>query len=151
MRESSNLTTLSHPIMAIDFGYSRVGVAMTDLAGLMSHPLKTVCSKKQRHLEELLELIDLYKVKRVLIGLPLSLNGSQNVMTQQVKAFGKTLEKSIHPLPLHYVDERFSTEIAKEKFYESGKKGRTIKNHIDQLAAVEILDYWLQTGSSIDP
>ena len=130
-----------HPILAIDHGDARIGLAATDEFGIGAHPVETVDNRdpKRDPIDRILEIIAERKIQHVILGLPLRMDGSEGTSSQKVRRFGKTLLEKISPLSLTYSDERFTTVTASDKLREAGKKAKDQKNIIDQAAAVEIL------------
>lgn len=82
-------------------------------------------------------------MRRIVIGLPLRLDGSEGDATARVRAFARELQETIGGIPLEFADERLSTLSASEKLRAAGKTSRQQKSIIDQAAALEILNDWL--------
>ncbi len=133
-----------HPVLGIDYGDARIGVAATDALGLMAHPVETIATKQVDPLCRIKELIEQREVKQIVLGLPLKLDGAESASSIKVRKFAKELQKMLdYALPLHLVDERYTTVSAAQKLHAAGKNARKQKNLIDQAAAVEILSTWL--------
>lgn len=130
-----------HPILAIDHGDARIGLAATDEFGIGVHPVETINNRdpKLGPIDRILEIIAERKIQHVILGLPLRMDGSEGDSSKKVRRFGNALLDKISPLPLTYSDERFTTVTASDKLREAGKKAKDQKNIIDQAAAVEIL------------
>jgi putative Holliday junction resolvase len=141
--KTSLLSADLHPILAIDHGLARIGLAATDLLGIAAHPVETIHLKKTDPLERIAEIVRQREVKFLLLGLPLRLDGSEGEAAQRVRLFGDELVEKIPGLPLEYADERLSTTSASEKLRAAGKSARQQKDIIDQAAALEILNDWL--------
>ena len=86
-------------------------------------------------------------MKHILLGLPLRLDGSEGASAAKVRGFGRELAAKLPDIPIEYVDERLSTLSASEKLRAAGKNTRQQKAIIDQAAALEILNDWLQEHS----
>jgi len=136
------ITDLQHPVLAIDHGYARFGVAITDPVGILAHPLETITVKTTEPIERICQIIDERKVRRIVIGLPLRMDGSEGTAAQKVREFASQLIEKIS-IPLHFQDESLTTVAAAEKLHQAGKNARQQKSIIDQAAAVEILNAWL--------
>jgi putative Holliday junction resolvase len=80
----------------------------------------------------------------LVLGLPLHSDGSEGDAAAKARAFGKQLADANPEIPLHYMDESFTTLSAAGKLREAGKKAKQQKGVIDQAAAVEILNSWLE-------
>ncbi len=133
-----------HPILAIDHGRARIGLAVTDPLGMMAHPLTTLHVKEGKVLEQLTEIIEHKKIKQIVIGIPLLADGTEGSSAKYIKKFAKQVAHHFPALPLHFVDESYTTVMASEKLYETGKNAKQQKKIIDKAAAVEILNQWLQ-------
>ena len=132
-----------HPILAIDHGDARIGIAATDDFGIAAHPVETIHRDKVEPLIRLAEIIAQRKIKTLLLGLPLKTDGREGDAAQKIRHFGEELQKTFPDLPLYYHDESFTTINASEKLRAAGKKAKDQKNIIDQAAALEILQNYL--------
>lgn len=132
-----------HPILAIDHGDARIGLAATDPIGIAAHPVETIHCDQVDPIERIAEVVASRGIQHLLLGLPFRLDGSEGTAAEKVRAFGKRLAERIPHLPLEYTDERLSTVAAAEKLRAAGKSTRKHKDIIDQAAAVEILNDWL--------
>ena len=134
---------LPHPALGIDHGDARIGVAATDPLGIMAHPVETIHRQKTDALKRIGEIIMSRQIKTLVMGLPLHLDGREGESAVKARQFGALLHAA-HPLiPLHYIDESFTTVSAAEKLHEAGRNARQQKCLIDQAAAVEILNLWM--------
>lgn len=138
---------IQHPVLGIDHGEARIGLAITDPVGIMAHPLETIQVKTTDPIERISELVKQRQVKQLVLGLPLRMDGSEGTAAEKVRAFGLELIEKID-LPLHYIDESLTTVAAAEKLHQAGKNAKKQKSIIDQAAAVEILTHWLNQHSS---
>jgi len=133
-------------IMGIDFGERRVGVAVSDPTETLASPLPTLKRRagKRPPLKALEALVQEQEVGALVVGLPLTLDGSESEWTRTVRAFGEALARRTG-LPLHFVDERFTSVQAERAVRGIGlpKGKREEKHRIDAAAAVLILQGWL--------
>jgi len=137
--------SLPHPILAIDHGAARIGIAATDPVGIMPHPIETVPSNDDS-IKRIVELITQREVQSILVGLPLHMDGSEGKSALKVRRFTNLLKKALpQPLPVEFIDESKTTIEASDKLRESGKKAKQQKEIIDQASAVEILNRYLQS------
>jgi len=134
---------MTHPILAIDHGDARIGLAATDEFGIGAHPVETIDCRKSEPIPRLLEVISKRKITAIVLGLPLRMDGSEGTSSAKVRKFGEELRRHLGKIPLSYFDERFTTVAASDKLREAGKKAKQQKNIIDQAAAVEILKDYL--------
>ncbi len=132
-----------HPILAIDHGDARIGIAATDDFVIGVHPVETITVTQTPPIPRILEIIHQRKIKTLILGLPLRMDGSEGTSAKKVRDFGSHLQKEIPKLPISYVDERFTTITAAEKLRQAGHKAKKQKNIIDQAAAVQILNDYL--------
>ena len=134
---------MTHPILAIDHGDARIGLAATDEFGIGAHPVETIDCRKTEIFPRLLEVIAERKIQAIVLGLPLRMDGSEGTSSTKVRKFGEELRKKLGNLPLIYFDERFTTVTASDKLREAGKNAKKQKAIIDQAAALEILTDYL--------
>jgi putative Holliday junction resolvase len=135
--------TDAHPVLAIDHGDARIGIAATDPVGIMAHPVETIHVKTTDPIERIAEIVQQRQVKQLVLGLPLRLDGSEGTASIKVRKFGKKLNERLPDLPLHFCDETLTTVAAAAKLHQAGKNAKRQKAVIDQAAAVEILNNWL--------
>ena len=133
-----------HPALGIDFGQARIGIAATDACGILAHPVESIHLDRTEPLERIAQLAAERGVRTLVLGLPLRLDGTEGTACEKVRAFGEKLHARLPELPLVYVDEFLTTTMAQEKLHAAGKKARDFRPIIDQAAAVEILNAWMQ-------
>jgi len=101
-------------ILAIDYGQKRLGLALSDEQGLTSRPFAIWTRiNRRRDLARLRELVRQHAVRRIVVGLPLHLDGRQSEMSTETKAFAVRVEKALG-IPVEMVDERLSSWEAKQ-------------------------------------
>ena len=132
-----------HPVLALDHGEARIGVAATDPVGIMAHPVETIQVKTTDVLERVAQLVEERQIKQIVLGLPLNMSGTEGPAAIKVRKFGNLLKKRLPETPLHYCDETMTTMAAAEKLHQAGRNAKQQKSMIDQAAAVEILNTWL--------
>lgn len=129
--------------MGLDVGTKTVGVAVSDGLGLTAQGVTTVRRTNTRaDLAELRRIAEEREVSRVVIGLPLNMDGSEGPRAQASRAFGDALAK-VTGLPIEYHDERLTTVAAERVLLEGDVSRKKRKEVIDQLAAQLILQGWL--------
>ena len=134
---------MTHPILAIDHGEARIGLAATDEFGIGTHPVETIDCRKTEIITRILEVIAERKIQAVVLGLPLRMDGSEGTSSKKVRKFGKELRTNLGDIPLTLFDERFTTVTASEKLRSAGRKAKQQKDVIDQASALEILKDYL--------
>lgn len=140
-----------HPALGIDYGQARIGIAATDPCGILAHPVESIHLAKTEPLNRIAELVEQKGIRSLVLGLPLRLDGTEGSACEKVRAFGKKLREKFPELPLIYVDEFLTTTVAQEKLHKVGKKAKDFKPIIDQAAAVEILNTWLEQTMPPEP
>ncbi len=133
----------THPALGIDYGDARIGIAATDPIGIMAHPVETIHLQKTDPITRIAELVQQRAIKTLVLGLPIRMDGTEGTAAEKVRAFGEKLHAALPQIPLIYVDECLTTVIAHEKLHASGKKAKQFKPIVDQVAAVEILNSWM--------
>ena len=133
-----------HPALGIDYGQARIGIAATDACGILAHPVESIHLDRTEPLERIAQLAAERGVHTLVLGLPLRLDGTEGTACEKVRAFGEKLHARLPELPLVYVDEFLTTTVAQEKLHAAGKKARDFRPIIDQAAAVEILNNWME-------
>lgn len=122
-------------VLALDYGSARCGCALSDPTGTLATPLDEVARPGTRAgLDRLTALVDEREVERVVVGLPLSLDGGESEQTAQTRAFAERLAERVAPVPVDLYDERLTTRLAQR----SG--GRASE---DSRAAAHLLEGWL--------
>jgi putative Holliday junction resolvase len=134
----------AHPALGIDHGDARIGIAATDDFGILAHPVETIDRAKAEPLARISELVSQRKIKTLVLGLPVRMDGSEGTSAEKVRAFAEKLRQQLPDLPLILVDETLTTSTAATKLREAGRNAKQQKSIIDQAAAVEILNVWME-------
>jgi len=134
-------------VIGIDFGLSKVGLAISDPSGIIALPLKVIRYKNKEDL--LSELKDISKEKNVnkfVIGYPISMNYKENKMTKIIDIFKQDMENMNFEVILE--DERLSSEYAKKIMIEQDVKVSRNKEMVDLTAASIILQTYLDRNKN---
>lgn len=132
--------------LALDVGTKTIGVAITDALGMLAHPLRTLSRQGVRKDAELVAAIVRERdVERVVVGLPLELDGSEERSARLARQIGEAVAAATS-LPVVYVDERYSSVEAERRLIAAGVSRARRKEVIDQMAAVILLEDWLRSG-----
>ena len=134
-----------HPALGIDHGDARIGIAATDDFGILAHPVETISRPDDEAIERIGQLAEMKKIRTLVVGLPLRMDGSEGTSAIKVRKFAKLLRARLPELPVVFIDETLTTSTAAAKLREAGKKAKQQKSIIDQAAAVEILNLWMGT------
>lgn len=131
-------------VLAVDWGRKRFGVAISDPTRLLAQPLTTLSRRpKQRApVSAVLDLVREHAVSEIVVGLPLTLEGEEGEAAAEARAFGEALAAR-GGLPVHFVDERMTTAHALKSARRAGVRDADSRARMDQMAAVAILQAWL--------
>ncbi len=131
-------------ILAIDYGDSRVGLAVSDIMGWTAQGIKTVQNKSiKKLLEEIEPVLKEYKPEKIVIGLPKNMDGTLGFRAEETYKFAKNL-KTIYDKEIVYWDERLTTVSATHILNETNTRGKKRKNVIDTVSACMILEDYLR-------
>jgi len=130
-----------NPILALDFGRARIGVAISDELQLLAHPLETIRAN-ERPESRLSEIVRERKVDHVVAGVPRQMNGQIGTAATEVLQFVEKL-RLLLPCPVVTWDERLTTAAAHRALHNAGKKTRHTRGYVDQVAAQMILQSYL--------
>ena len=132
--------------VSVDYGLARTGLAVSDPDGRMAFPLATLrlqdSADRKLFLAALAEKIIETGAQGVVMGLPLTQDGEESLITRQVRNVTQRLKRRV-PLPFFYMLEELSSEEAWADLREAGLKMRKRKAVLDQQAAVRILSSFL--------
>jgi len=135
--------TLPARILGLDHGQRRIGVAVSDELGLTAQPLLTIVHTSHRNdLRSLGRLLRRYNCAAIVLGWPIHLSGDRSPRAIAAEKFADSLRAEFD-LPVHLWDERMSTAEAHRHLDAVGRGARDRKDVIDQVAAVLILQSWL--------
>jgi putative Holliday junction resolvase len=139
--------------LGVDVGKVRVGVAISDPDGILATPVATVprdmvsqegtaADSVPADIAELARLVREHEVVQVVVGLPVRLNGAEGAAAIDIRAYAEQLARALQ-VPVVLADERMSTVVATRRLAERGVRGKRQRAVVDQAAAVEILQSWL--------
>lgn len=139
----------------MDVGTVRVGLAISDPDGILATPLATLARDRSEAGEtpptdvaEVDRIVRDREVVEVVVGLPVTLSGNEGLAATAARAYADALAKRVDPVPVRLADERMSTVIATRRLSERGVRRRRQRAVVDQAAAVEILQGWLDARRS---
>jgi len=136
--------------LGVDVGKVRVGVAVCDPDGILATPLVTVsrdmgaaADSVPADIAELVRLVREHEAVQIVVGLPVRLNGAEGPAAIDIRAYADRLARAVGHVPIVLADERMSTVVATRRLAERGVRGKRQRAVVDQAAAVEILQSWL--------
>ena len=156
MPVSAGMSFVCHmgKMMGLDYGSRTVGVALSDELGLIASPYETVTREKEGKLRptlrRILEICRDEGVDRIILGLPLNMDGSRGERAEKTEAFrellrSRLLSEGMEPDIILW-DERLSTVGAMEILEESGVPASERKTYVDKIAASLILEDYMKNG-----
>ncbi len=130
-------------VLGLDVGEKWIGVALSDPCGILASPLTRIPRTGPEPPEAAIShLVSQHEVKRVVAGLPYSMDGSIGQQAENVRGFLRQLSKVLE-VPIETRDERLSTVAASRRMVEGGAKKGSLKGRIDAAAAAFILQGYL--------
>lgn len=129
------------PVLGIDFGQSRIGVAISDELRMLAHPLETIPAGKNAA-KRIAEIVGQRKIDNVVVGLPRNMDGSYGAAADGARKFVEEL-RTVLSCPVTTWDERLTTVAAHRSLRDAGKKTRDTRSYVDQVAAQMILQGYL--------
>ena len=139
-------------ILGLDYGSKTVGVAVSDPLGLTAQRLDTIWRKQENKLRQTLarikELVDEYQAEQIVLGYPKNMNNTVGERAEKALEFKEMLEKRTG-LPVIMWDERLTTVEADRTLMEAGVRRENRKQYLDGLAAVFILQVYLDSLGNV--
>lgn len=138
--------------LGVDVGTVRIGVSRSDPDGLLAMPVTTLGRDRQPGTADtpraadmlaLAQLVREYEAVEVVVGLPVTLRGDESYAAREARRYATRLSELITPVAVTLVDERLSTVVATRRLSDQGVRGKRRRAVVDQAAAVEILQSWL--------
>ncbi|OKH85973.1 Holliday junction resolvase [Mycobacterium sp. ST-F2] len=136
--------------LGIDVGTVRIGVATCDPDGILATPLETVRrDKTDKHLARLVRLAGEQDVVEIVVGLPRTLKDKSSTSARDAIEVADALAVRVAPTPVRMADERLTTVTAQRSLREAGVRAKGQRQMIDQVAAVGILQNWLDMRRTV--
>jgi putative Holliday junction resolvase len=137
--------------LGIDFGQKRIGLAVSDPTNTVATPLETLVQRsgKRPPLGKIAAIVEQHDVGQLVVGLPLGLDGEENVWCAEVRGMAERLAKIVD-VPIAWIDERLTSVRAERAVRASGlpKSRREERGRVDAAAAQLILQMWLDAPES---
>lgn len=133
--------------LGLDVGNRRIGVAVSDELGLTAQPVMTLERKRslREDLRSLARLARRFGVVGIVVGNPVHLSGNVSPQAAKTQTFAAALSE-LSGLPIHLWDERLTTREAHQILYEAGQARQQHRRVVDQVAAMLILQSFLEQG-----
>lgn len=132
-------------LLGLDMGERRIGVAVSDPTGLTAQPLDVIQrTTPERDVERIVHLAKAYEGARVVVGLPLRLNGTRGDAATKAEEFAARLGEA--GLSVHMWDERLTTVQAERTLRSGGVDSRKRRKVIDKVAAAVMLQAYLDSS-----
>ena len=134
-------------ILGLDVGLRRIGLAISDPLGITAQGLETLHRKNKKHdFAFLNRIIREYEVKQIVVGLPLRMSGVEGPQAEKIQAFVEDLRRHFK-LTVHLWDERLTSAEANRILRETDLSIEKRSQAVDRMAAVLILQSWMQSRS----
>ena len=132
--------------ISLDIGDVRIGVARSDMMGMLATPYEVINRKKVKSVKRIAEILEENNTKSLVVGIPKSLDGTEKRQAEKVREYIEKLKKNIDGLEIYEVDERMTTVSADRMLTDGGKKGALEKRKVvDKIAAAIILQTFLDS------
>src|SRR5438128_10722796 len=136
-----------NPILGIDFGQARIGLAISDELRLLAHPLETIPANKDL-VKKIAEVVRDRKIDKVVIGIPRHMSGEIGAAANEALEFATKLRAHL-PCVVETWDERLTTVAANRALRDAGRKTRDTRKLVDQVAAQMILQGYLDRERNV--
>ena len=136
-------------VLGLDYGDKTVGVAISDPFGWTAQGLEIIKrnnpNEHKQSLGRLAEIIEEYNVETIILGFPKNMDNSEGPRCEKTKQYKEKLERRFPKIPVILWDERMSTMAAERSLLEADFDRKKIKTVIDKMAAVHILQGYLNS------
>jgi len=135
-------------ILGLDVGSKTIGMAVSDPLGITAQGLETMRRRNKRSdFEQLERILQQYDVGEIVVGYPLRLSGAEGTQSEKMREFAEGLRKRFN-LPVHLWDERLTSAQANRVLRESEMSIKRRGEVVDRLAAVLILQSWMEARNT---
>jgi putative Holliday junction resolvase len=135
-------------IIGLDIGSKRIGVAVSDLLGITAQAVETIaCRSPESDTQRIAELVEAYGAGSIVVGMPFNMDGSEGPQVEKVREFMAQVKEQIR-VPVIEWDERLTTVAAERMLLEADMSRAKRRKVIDKVAAVLILQGYLDSKPS---
>ena len=146
MQQDPRVRKLTGRVLGLDVGSKRIGIAISDLLGITAQGQETLQRQNKRlDFERLGKLIREHEIAEIVVGYPLRMSGAEGVQAERMQRFAEELRERFG-LPVHLWDERLTSAEANRVLRETEMSIRRRGQVVDQMAAVLILQSWMDAG-----
>ena len=143
------MSDLRARVLGVDPGQARIGLALSDLLGVTAQPLPRLdCVGPKKDLNRIADVVREHEVKTVVIGLPLSLDGSDGPAAIASREMAEGLSRRLQGVEILLWDERLTTVVAERTMVAANVRRKKRRDHVDSIAAALILQNWLDAQAS---
>ncbi len=135
-------STVALPLLALDIGMRRIGVAVCDALGISCRGLVCLHRGDRQWPEQVVRRAEEHGCRGIVVGLPRNMDGSSGRQAEDCRAAADELAR-VCALPIHFQDERLSSWEAKERLFAQGLNEKKVRQRLDQTAAAIILESFL--------
>ena len=135
-----------NPILGVDFGRARIGLAISDDLRLLAHPLETIPANKEAP-HRIAQIVRDRNIDAAVVGIPKHMSGEVGQSAREALKFVDKL-RALLPCPVETWDERLTTVAANRALRTAGKKTRQTRKVVDQVAAQMILQGYLDRANN---
>ncbi len=129
-------------LMGIDFGEVRIGIALSDPLQIISQPFRVI-TNNDNTISEIQDIIKTEEVGKIILGLPVNLDGEDTKKTMEVREFADILKNNVD-IPVIFYDERYTTVEANEELKQMGYGIAESRKVVDKVAASIILKSYME-------
>ncbi|MBL4760402.1 MAG: Holliday junction resolvase RuvX [Mariprofundaceae bacterium] len=144
---SCKTSDISLPLLALDIGGKRIGVAVSDRLGISCRGVTCLFRNDQGWPKQVLKVVREYGSKGIVVGLPKNMDGTEGSQAEDCRSAAKQLSEFTN-LPIFFQDERLSTWTAKERLFAQGLNEKRMRAKLDQTAAAVFLEDFIAAYAS---
>ncbi len=134
-------------VLGLDVGSKRIGMAVSDLLGITAQGIDTLQRQNKRlDFDKLAKVIEQFEITEIVVGYPLRMSGAEGIQAEKMQRFADELRERFQ-VPVHLWDERLSSAEANRLLRETDMSIRRRGQVVDQMAAVLILQSWMESRS----
>ncbi len=146
--KSCSTSKVSLPLLALDIGGKRIGVAVSDRLGFSCRGITCLFRNDQGWPRQVNKLVTEYGIQAIVIGLPKNMDGREGAQAEDCRKAANELAQVID-LPIVFQDERLSTWTAKERLFAQGLSEKKVRAKLDQTAAAVFLEDFISAHKEL--